>query len=97
MAYIDTGKLGRSKCSTSETAVFLHGNLSSSYLWRNNTPHLSDKIGCVAPDLMGMGKAEKAPNLQDRFANHIMRYLGAFFDAAVADGQAMLVLRDWGL
>lgn len=97
MAYIDIGKLGRSKYSTGETAVFLHGNPASSYLWRKNMPHLSDKIRCVAPDLMGMGKSDKAPNLQDRVANHTMRYLGTFFDATVAEGQVILVLRDWGL
>ncbi len=51
MAYEEVG--------SGEPIVFLHGNPTSSYLWRNVIPHLSDSYRCVAPDLVGMGDSEK--------------------------------------
>jgi haloalkane dehalogenase len=48
--YIDEGK--------GEPILFLHGNPTSSYLWRNIIPHLTDNARCIAPDLIGMGKSD---------------------------------------
>ena len=53
MAYIEVGK--------GSPIVFLHGNPSSSYLWRNVIPHLQELGRCIAPDLIGMGDSEKLP------------------------------------
>jgi len=53
IAYIDTG--------TGEPIVFLHGNPTSAYLWRNIIPHLAGLGRCLAPDLAGMGQSGKAP------------------------------------
>lgn len=54
IAHVDTGKPQDSDTS-GITAVFLHGNASSSYTWRNIIPHVSPMMRCVAPDLIGAG------------------------------------------
>ena len=54
MAYVETGY--------GDPIVFLHGNPTSSYLWRNIIPSLEDSGHCIAPDLIGMGDSEKLPN-----------------------------------
>jgi haloalkane dehalogenase len=87
MAYIDTGE--------GEPVVFLHGNPTSSYLWRNIIPHLEDRRRCLAPDLIGMGSSGKLPRASYRFVDHV-RYLDAWFDALALRGTVTLVLHDWG-
>ena len=88
MAYVDTGEGG-------PTAIFLHGNPTSSYLWRNVIPHVAPRVRCLAPDLIGMGASGKAPGGSYRFADHA-RYLDAWFDAVVPDEKVVLVIHDWG-
>ena len=88
MAYVDTGEGG-------PTAVFLHGNPTSSYLWRNVIPHVAPRARCLAPDLIGMGASGKASGGSYRFADHA-HYLDAWFDAVVPDGKVVLVIHDWG-
>lgn len=73
--------------------VFLHGNPTSSYLWRNVIPHVSDDVRALAPDLIGMGASGK-PEIGYRFADHV-RYLDAWFDALGLD-EVVLVGHDWG-
>jgi len=69
MAYVDTG--------TGDPIVFLHGNPTSSYLWRNVIPQV-EKLGrCLAPDLIGMGDSGKAANGSYRLVDHA-RYLDAW-------------------
>jgi len=87
MAYIDTGE--------GEPVVFLHGNPTSSYLWRNIIPHLEGQRRCLAPDLVGMGSSGKLPRASYRFVDHV-RYLDAWFDALALRGIVTLVLHDWG-
>ncbi|MFL5850762.1 MAG: haloalkane dehalogenase [Solirubrobacteraceae bacterium] len=73
--------------------LFLHGNPTSSYLWRNVIPHVSGGARCIAPDLIGMGKSDK-PDIDYRFGDHA-RYLEGFIEAlGLAD--VVLVLHDWG-
>ncbi len=86
MAYIDTG--------SGDPAVFLHGNPTSSYLWRNIIPHVEPVARCLAPDLIGMGESGKAPGGSYRFADHA-RYLDAWFDALELSN-VVLVVHDWG-
>jgi haloalkane dehalogenase len=74
--------------------VFLHGNPTSSYLWRDVVPHVSDQARCLAPDLIGMGDSGK-PDIGYRFADHA-RYLEAWLDAVAPDGELVLVGHDWG-
>lgn len=73
--------------------VLLHGNPSSSYLWRNVTPHLADRVRTLAPDLIGMG-ASGRPEIAYDFDDHA-RYLDAWFDA-LGLSEVVLVGHDWG-
>jgi haloalkane dehalogenase len=73
--------------------VFLHGNPTSSYLWRNVIPHVAEQTRCLAPDLIGMGSSGK-PDIAYRFVDHV-RYLDAWFDA-LGLGEVVLVGHDWG-
>ncbi len=88
MSYVDTG------IEDGRPIVFLHGNPTSSYLWRNVIPHLEGKGRCLAPDLIGMGDSGKAPDGDYRFVDH-RRFLDAWFDALDLRG-AVLVVHDWG-
>lgn len=85
MAYIDEGH--------GDPIVFLHGNPTSSYLWRNVLPHLVAHGRCIAPDLIGMGRSDK-PKLDYRFADHA-RYLDGLLDELGLD-KVTLVIHDWG-
>jgi haloalkane dehalogenase len=90
MAYIDTG--------AGDPIVFLHGNPTSSYLWRNIWPHVEAHGRCLAPDLIGMGDSDKLPDPgPDRYTlfEH-RRYLDAWFDALGLDTAVTLVIHDWG-
>ena len=88
MSYADVGE-GRA-------VVFLHGNPTSAYLWRNVIPHVAaGGARCLAPDLVGMGRSDKAPSGSYRFADHV-RYLDAWFDAVLPDGDVAIVGHDWG-
>ena len=74
MAYVDEGG--------GDAIVFLHGNPTSSYLWRNVMPHVEGLGRLIAPDLIGMGDSEKLPNSgPDRytFVEH-RRYLDALLE-----------------
>lgn len=73
--------------------VFLHGNPSSSHLWRNVLPRIGAPGRCLAPDLIGMGRSGK-PDIAYRFDDHA-RYLDAWFDALALDC-VVLVGHDWG-
>src|SRR6267142_2808493 len=78
---------------TGSPIVFLHGNPTSSYVWRNVLPLVADKGRCLAPDLIGMGRSGK-PESAYRFEDHA-RYLDAWF-AALDLRDVVLVGYDWG-
>ena len=86
MAYVDVG--------AGDPAVFLHGNPTSSYLWRNVIPHVESVGRCLAPDLIGMGDSGRAPAGSYRFVDHA-RYLDAWFEA-LGLTRVTLVAHDWG-
>jgi haloalkane dehalogenase len=75
--------------------VFLHGNPTSSYLWRNVISHVSHLGWCLAPDLVGMGQSGASPSRAYRFLDHA-RYLDAWFEALDLRRNVTLVLHDWG-
>lgn len=83
--YIDEG--------TGDPILFIHGNPSSSYIWRNIIPHLVPFGRCIALDLIGMGKSDK-PDLEYRFFDH-SQYLEGFIDA-LGLTNVTLVIHDWG-
>jgi haloalkane dehalogenase len=87
IAYIDTG--------TGDPIVLLHGNPTSSYLWRNIIPHLAQLGRCLAPDLAGMGQSSRAPDGSYRFVDHAC-YLDAWFAALGLTQKITLVVHDWG-
>ena len=73
--------------------LFLHGNPTSCYLWRNVMPHLAGDARCVAMDLIGMGRSDK-PDLAYRLSDHA-RYVEGFIEA-LGLRRLTLVLHDWG-
>lgn len=87
LAYVDTGR--------GAPVVFLHGNPTSSFLWRNILPHVEGVARCLAPDLVGMGDSGKPPAGGYRFVDHA-RYLDAWFDAMKLARDVTLVVHDWG-
>jgi len=75
--------------------VFLHGNPTSSYLWRNVMPHVQALGRCLAPDLIGMGASGPATDGRYRFVDH-RRYLDAWMESVGATEDVTLVIHDWG-
>jgi haloalkane dehalogenase len=95
MAYVDVGE---GAGSAGGAILFLHGNPTSSYLWRNVIPHVQRLGRCLAPDLIGMGESDKLPDPTRgtySFETHAA-YLDAFLEAAQLSGRVTLVLHDWG-
>ncbi len=87
IAYVEAGE--------GDPILFLHGNPTSSYLWRNVIPHVAGMGRCIAPDLIGMGDSDKVPGLEYRFVDH-RRYLDAFLDSIGIEENVTLVVHDWG-
>ena len=90
MAYFEAGR--------GAPIVFLHGNPTSSYLWRKVIPHLTGLGRCIAPDMIGMGDSDKLPQSGPNsysFFEHLGR-LDSLLDAVGADRDVTLVLHDWG-
>jgi len=90
IAYVEMG--------TGDPIVFLHGNPTSSYLWRNVLPSLAQLGRALAPDLIGMGDSDKLPDSGPdsyTFVEH-RRYLDGWFDAVGVHSKVTLVLHDWG-
>jgi haloalkane dehalogenase len=87
MAYREAGR------TDAPVALFLHGNPTSSYIWRNIIPIVAGVAHCIAPDLVGFGQSGK-PDIAYRFEDQV-RYLDAFIEKA-AIGPAYLVAQDWG-
>lgn len=83
--YIDEG--------SGDPILFLHGNPTSSYLWRNIIPHLSTMGRCIAPDLIGMGKSDKL-DIEYRFFDHV-KYVEGFIQR-MGLKNITLVIHDWG-
>lgn len=87
MSYVDVGQ--------GDPIVFLHGNPTSSHLWRDIIPELAGLGRCLAPDLVGMGRSSASPTYSYRLADH-QRYLDAWFEAMNIGDRLILVVHDWG-
>lgn len=85
MAYVEAGQ--------GDPILFLHGNPTSKYIWRNIMPWLEDKGRVIAPDLIGMGESDK-PALAYRYQDHY-KYIEGFINELGLDN-VTLVLHDWG-
>ena len=95
IAVLDSRMAYREAGTGAAPVVFLHGNPTSSYLWRNVIPHVAPSARCLAPDLVGRGASGKNPAGAYTFADHA-RYLDAWFDAVLPRERVVLVLHDWG-
>jgi len=87
MSYVDTGH--------GAPVVFLHGNPTWSYVWRNVIPHVGPQARCLAPDLIGMGQSARSSSRAYAFVDHA-RYLDAWFEALDLTHDVILVVHDWG-
>ncbi len=90
MAYVDQGE--------GPPVVFLHGNPTSSFLWRHSIAALAPRFRCLAPDLIGMGDSEKLRESGDAaysFARN-RAFIDQWFDAIVPRERVVLVVHDWG-
>jgi haloalkane dehalogenase len=87
ISYVDMGQ--------GNPIVFLHGNPTYSYLWRNVIPQVSGLGRCLAPDMVGMGRSGKSPGKAYRFTNQVA-YLDAWFEALGLTKDVTLVVHDWG-
>lgn len=95
-----TGVLGKTmahvEAGEGDPIVLLHGNPTSSYLWRNIIPHLSPFGRCIAPDLIGMGDSDKSDDPDDyRFVGH-RRYLDQLLENLGVGTAVTMVVHDWG-
>ena len=90
MAYIDEGE--------GDPIVFLHGNPTSSYLWRNVMPYLQGKGRLIAIDMIGLGDSQKLDNTTDSSYSlaENSKYTFALLDALGVNNNVTLVLHDWG-
>ena len=91
IAYLEAG--------SGEPIVLLHGNPTSSYLWRNVIPHLEGLGRVIAPDLIGQGDSEKLPESEgpERYSFQVaFDYLDGLLKHIAADQNVTLVLHDWG-
>jgi haloalkane dehalogenase len=80
------------------TMLFLHGNPTSSYLWRDIMGPLSENYRCIAPDLIGMGDSDKLPDSGPdsyQFVEH-RAYLDKLLEKILPAGKVILVIHDWG-
>jgi len=90
IAYVDEGK--------GDILLFLHGNPTSSYLWRNIIKNLKSKYRCIAPDLIGMGDSDKLDNVNVdsyTFKEHKF-WLNTFLSNILSKEKVILVIHDWG-
>jgi haloalkane dehalogenase len=90
MAFVEVGE--------GDPIVLLHGNPTSSYLWRNVLPHLQPRGRCIVPDLIGRGDSDKLPDSSPgsyRFVEH-RRHLNALLEALDVNERVTLVVHDGG-
>ena len=86
------------EAGSGDPVVFLHGNPTSSYLWRNVIPHVEELGRCIAPDLIGQGDSDKLDDVGPqsyRFVEH-REYLDGLLDQLDPGAQITFVLHDWG-
>ena len=90
LAYVEMG--------VGDPIVFQHGNPTSSYLWRNIMPHLTDQGRCIAVDLIGMGDSEKLENSGPQSYRYVEQrdYLFAAWEALNINDRVTFVIHDWG-
>lgn len=92
MAYVDTG-------GTGDPILFLHGNITQSYMWRNIIPHVEPMARCIAVDNIGQGDSDRLDGSGPgsyRLAEH-RRYIDGFIDEVARGDRLTLMMHDWGV
>ncbi len=87
MAYVEAGE--------GDPIVFFHGNITSSYMWRNVIPHVEGLGRCIAIDNIGQGDSEKLSGSNYRLVDH-QPYTNALMDALGVTENVTIVTHDWG-
>lgn len=90
---VEGSKMHYVEVGSGDPILFLHGQPTSSYLWRNVLPHLAPLGRAIAPDLIGFGRSDK-PDIEYRFVDHA-RYIDGFIEALGLD-RLTFVIHDWG-
>jgi haloalkane dehalogenase len=96
---VDGKRLAYVEAGSGDPIVLLHGNPTSSYLWRNVIPHLEASGRVIAPDLIGQGDSDKLPASEgpERYSFAVVyRYLDALLQQLDANQNVTLVIHDWG-
>jgi len=91
IAYVEEG--------SGDPIVLLHGNPTSSFLWRNVIPELAGSGRVIAPDLIGQGDSEKLPASEgpERYSLEVAYdYVAGLLETIGADKNVTLVIHDWG-
>ena len=101
MSYYDSSVHKPVANRNAPVVVFLHGNPTSNYLWRNIIPHVSDIARCLAPDLVGMGKSHRIPGDNHMYSyDQHYEYLNEWFNTMglgkIGSPKVILVIHDWG-
>lgn len=97
-ATVEGKRMAFHESGTGDPVVFLHGNPTSSYLWRNVIPHVTGRARCIAPDLIGQGDSDKLDHTGPgsyRFVEH-RRYLDGLLDQLDLGDRIVFVIHDWG-
>ncbi|MGH1506408.1 MAG: haloalkane dehalogenase [Acidimicrobiales bacterium] len=97
-AEVDGKRLAYHERGEGRSIVLLHGNPTSSYLWRNIVPHLADHGRCIVPDLIGQGDSDKLDDIGPdsyRFVEH-RRHLDGLLDQLDLGDDIVFVIHDWG-
>ena len=92
MSYYDSDP---QQSKSDHAVVFLHGNPTSSFIWRNVVPHVEPIARCLAPDFIGHGRSDKRQNHSYRVED-LNKYLSAWFDTINLPAKVSVVGHDWG-
>ena len=87
MAYVESGE--------GAPIVFFHGNVTSSYMWRNIIPHVEGMARCIAVDNIGQGDSDKLEGSMYRLKDH-QRFIDGFMDALELNEDVTIMVHDWG-
>jgi haloalkane dehalogenase len=95
---IDGVKMAYYEVGEGDPILFLHGNPTSSYLWRKVIPHVQHLGRCIAPDMVGMGDSERLPNSGPGVYTYLThrQYLFGLLEELGVDTNVTLVIHDWG-
>ena len=95
---INNKNIAYAESGSGDPIIFLHGNPTSSYLWRNITPHLESQGRCICIDLIGMGDSDKLDNPDENsylFEEHY-HYVSAAIESLTDGENISFVIHDWG-